>query len=167
MNTGSTPPASSKPERYAQFFRRLDALCADERDAIAIMATVAGELFHAFADFDWVGFYRNVGGELLKIGPYQGGHGCLTIPFARGVCGQCARERLLQNVPDVRAIPHHIACSSSTSSEIVVPIFDRAGALLAVLDVDSDRPAAFDETDETNLTLINRYFAQVAADASQ
>jgi GAF domain-containing protein len=125
------------------------------------MATVASELFHAFEDFDWVGFYRNVGGELLKIGPYQGGHGCLTIPFARGVCGQCARERRLQNVPDVRAIPHHIACSSATISEIVVPIFDGAGALLAVLDVDSDRPAAFDATDEANLMLINRYFAQV------
>lgn len=166
MNTTDTPPAGSKPERYAQLFRRLDALCTGEQDAIAIMATVASELFHAFEDFDWVGFYRNVGGELLKIGPYQGGHGCLTIPFARGVCGQCARERRLQNVPDVRVIPHHIACSSSTISEIVVPIFDSAGALLAVLDVDSDRPAAFDKTDETNLTLINRYFAPVAAGAS-
>ena len=167
MKAGDTSPAGSRQERYAQLLRHLDALCAGERDAIALMATIASELFHAFEDFNWVGFYRNVGGGLLKIGPYQGGHGCLTIPFARGVCGQCAREGRLQNVPDVRVIPHHIACSSSTISEIVVPIFDAAGALLAVLDVDSDRPAAFDEVDETNLTLMNRYFAQVGAGANR
>ena len=111
------------------------------------MATVACELYHAFDDFDWVGFYRVVAPEVLKIGPYQGGHGCLVIPFARGVCGAAARERRTQVVPDVDAFPGHIACAASTRSEIVVPVSDGAGRLIGVLDVDSDTPAAFDEAD--------------------
>jgi GAF domain-containing protein len=159
MTTAALPEAASKPERYDQLFRRLDALCAGERDAVALMATIVCELRLAFERVDWVGFYRNVGGDMLKIGPYQGGHGCLTIPFTRGVCGKCARERAVQNVPDVTAVPWHIACASSTRSEIVVPIFNRAGALLAVLDVDSDTPANFDRVDETCLPQLNRYFA--------
>ncbi len=132
---------------YADVAARIRALCAGEEDAIALMATVAGELFHAFDHFDWVGFYRVVAPGLLKIGPYQGGHGCLVIPFERGVCGAAARERRTQVVPDVDAFPGHIACASSTRSEIVVPVFDAEGALIAVLDVDSDTPAAFDEGD--------------------
>ncbi|MRR09285.1 GAF domain-containing protein [bacterium] len=145
-------------EQYDSLFRRLDSLCAGEGDAVALMATIACELRSAFSDFHWVGFYRAVGDRTLKIGPYQGGHGCLTIPFDKGVCGQCAREQRVINVTDVTAVPHHIACSGSTRSEIVVPIVDGAGALLAVLDVDSDLPAAFAEADERNLPLLNKYF---------
>ncbi len=122
------------------------ALCDGETDRVALMATVACELFHADDRFDWVGFYRVVSPGLLKIGPYQGGHGCLVIPFERGVCGAAAREEKTQLVDDVDAFPGHIACSSSTRSEVVVPVFGPEG-LIAVLDIDSDRPAAFTEAD--------------------
>ena len=147
-----------KGEQYSELFRSLDALCAGETDEVAIMATIACELYHRFERFDWVGFYRNVGGEVLKIGPYQGGHGCLTIPFSRGVCGKCARERKVQNVPDVSQVLYHIACASSTRSEIVVPILSAKGELIAVLDIDSDTLNAFDQTDEANLVRLTKYF---------
>ena len=136
---------------YREVGQRIRAVCEGEDDPVALMATVACELHHAFADFDWVGFYRVVGPETLKVGPYQGGHGCLVIPFARGVCGAAAREERTQVVEDVDAFPGHIACAASTRSEIVVPVFDRGGRLLAVLDVDSDTPAAFDAGDATAL----------------
>jgi GAF domain-containing protein len=155
----------SKQEQYAQVFRHLDALCAGETDAVALMATIAGELHYAFEHFDWVGFYRNVDSHTLKIGPYQGGHGCLTIPFDQGVCGKCAREGSPQNVPDVTAVPYHIACSSTTRSELVLPIVNGSGELLAVLDIDSNSPAAFDRLDEDQLARINRYFRDVPARA--
>jgi GAF domain-containing protein len=122
-------------------------LTAGEADAIAVMATFVCELHHGLEHFDWTGFYRVVAPGVLKVGPYQGGHGCLTIPFDRGVCGKCAREGRTQIVDDVTQVPYHIACASSTRSEIVVPVFDAAGRVRAVLDVDSDRPAAFDATD--------------------
>ena len=143
---------------YDQLFRTLDALFAGETDHISIMATVSCELFHQFDHVHWVGFYRNTGGEVLKLGPYQGGHGCLTISFDQGVCGQCAREKRLLNIPDVNAIPHHIACSGSTRSEIVVPMLSTDEELLFVLDLDSDLSAAFDEVDELRLAQLNRYF---------
>ena len=139
------------PRDYAEVAARVRAVCDGEDDAVSLMATVACELKHAFADFDWVGFYRVVGPELLKIGPYQGGHGCLVIPFDRGVGGAAARERRTQVVADVDAFPGHIACAASTRSEIVVPVFGAGGALIGVLDVDSDTPAAFDETDAAAL----------------
>jgi GAF domain-containing protein len=104
------------PDDRTELAARIRALTADETDEIALMATVACELFHADTRFDWVGFYRVVAPELLKIGPYQGGHGCLVIPFARGVCGAVARERRTRIVPDVDAFPGHIACASSTRS---------------------------------------------------
>ena len=141
-------------ERYAEVAGRIRAVCAGETDAVAPMATVVCELYHGFDHFDWVGFYRVTGPEMLKIGPYQGGHGCLSIPFARGVCGAAARERRTQLVPDVDLFPGHIACASSTRSEIVVPVFDGTGALIAVLDVDSDTPAAFDAVDAEALEAI-------------
>ena len=147
----------TKPEIYNKLFTTLDALCEGETDHIALMATICCELYQAFEDVHWAGFYRNVGNDTLKIGPYQGTHGCLTISFDRGVCGRCARERKLQNVSDVTKIEHHIACSSTTRSEIVVPIIVD-DELVAVLDIDSDTPAAFDEIDEEHLRKINRYF---------
>lgn len=138
-------------EDYGEVAARLRAVCEGERDQVALMATVACELYHGFERFDWVGFYRVTEPEMLKIGPYQGGHGCLAIPFSRGVCGAAARERRTQVVADVNAFPGHIACAASTRSEIVVPVFDADGALIAVLDVDSDTPDAFDAADAAAL----------------
>lgn len=119
------------------------ALTDGEDDAIAIMATLAGELYHGVEGFDWVGFYRVTAPQMLKIGPYQGGHGCLHIPFGKGVCGAAARQEKTQLVDDVDAFPGHIACASSTRSELVVPCFNRQGEVFAVLDIDSDQPAFF------------------------
>ena len=144
----------SKEALYQQVRNGLVSLLDGERDEIATMSTMACELFHAFDSFDWVGFYRVVSPELLKVGPYQGGHGCVTIPFARGVCGKCAREGTTQLVPDVNALPHHIACSSETRSEIVVPVFDGAGNVRAVLDVDSNQLDAFDKIDQQHLQAV-------------
>lgn len=124
------------------------ALCHGETDTVALMATLACEIHQAHPYADWTGFYRVVAPELLKIGPYQGGHGCLVIPFARGVCGAAARSGQVQNVPDVDAFPGHIACASSTRSELVLPVWNGAGRLLGVLDIDSDTPAAFTKADE-------------------
>ncbi|EKE44261.1 hypothetical protein OCGS_1777 [Oceaniovalibus guishaninsula JLT2003] len=133
---------------------RIASLTEGETDAIALMATLACELHHSDPRFDWTGFYRVVGPELLKIGPYQGGHGCLTIPFSRGVCGAAARTGEVQIVDDVDAFPGHIACAASTRSEIVLPVRDAAGTLIAVLDIDSDRPAAFTQADAEALGAI-------------
>ena len=124
------------------------ALTHGETETIALMATVACEIHHAHPFADWTGFYRAVAADLLKIGPYQGGHGCLVIPFSRGVCGACARTGQVQNVPDVEAFSDHIACSSSTKSELVLPIWNKAGKFLGVLDIDSNTPAAFTKADE-------------------
>ena len=134
----------------------IDALLEGEDDWIAAMATVVCELHHAFAWHDWTGFYRTIAPGLLAVGPYQGGHGCLRIAFDRGVCGAAARTKTTQLVDDVNAITDHIACSSTTRSEIVVPVLDAAGAVLAVLDIDSDAPAAFREPDRIALESLCR-----------
>ncbi|WP_227418785.1 GAF domain-containing protein [Roseitranquillus sediminis] len=141
---------------YGELAARVAALTAGEDDPVALMATVACEVHHADDRFDWTGFYRVVAPDLLKIGPYQGGHGCLTIPFSRGVCGAAARTREVQIVPDVEAFPGHIACAASTRSEIVLPVLDAQGELIAVFDVDSDRPDAFGEADAEGLARILR-----------
>jgi GAF domain-containing protein len=130
------------------------ALTAGEDDAVALMATVACEVHHADDRFDWTGFYRVVAPDLMKIGPYQGGHGCLTIPFSRGVCGAAARTGKVQLVEDVEAFPGHIACSSSTRSELVIPVTNGAGTLIGVFDIDSDQPAAFTATDADRIARI-------------
>ena len=144
---------------HAGLAARLLALCDGETDTVALMATFACELHHADPRSDWTGFYRVVAPDLLKIGPYQGGHGCLTIPFSRGVCGAAARTRQVQLVPDVDAFPGHIACSSSTRSELVLPVINGQGMLLGVLDLDSNTPAAFTDEDVTALTaLLARVF---------
>lgn len=136
---------------YATLAKTVAALTEGESDQVALMATIACEVHHADDRFDWTGFYRVTGPELLKIGPYQGGHGCLTIPFSRGVCGAAARTGQVQLVPDVDAFPGHIACASSTRSELVLPVFDHAGQVIAVFDIDSDQPDAFDERDAEEL----------------
>ena len=139
---------------YPTLAATIDSLTHGETEQIALMATIACEVYHADARFYWVGFYRVTAPETLKIGPYQGGHGCLVIPFSRGVCGACARSRAPQLVADVNAFPDHIACSSSTLSELVLPVFDAEGALIAVFDIDSDQADAFTETDVQELTKI-------------
>jgi L-methionine (R)-S-oxide reductase len=138
-------------DRYAAVRARIDALLGDETDWIAALATVVCELHHEFEHFDWTGFYRVVSPELLVIGPYQGTHGCLRIPFSRGVCGAAARTRTTQRVDQVALRADHIACSSTTQSEIVVPLLAPSGKVLAVLDVDSNQEAAFTEIDQREL----------------
>ena len=132
------------------------ALCNSEDDEIAIMATVASELYHEVNGFDWVGFYRVVGPNLLKIGPYQGRHGCLVIPFARGVCGAAARDQKTKIIDDVTKFDGHIACSVSTRSELVIPCYGPDGELLGVLDIDSDQPAFFTKQDADDLDQLMR-----------
>ncbi|PVA09769.1 diguanylate cyclase [Pelagivirga sediminicola] len=141
---------------YDEKAKTIAALTKGEDDIVALMATLACELHHADARFDWTGFYRVTQPETLRIGPYQGGHGCLVIPFSRGVCGAAARTGQVQLVDDVDAFDGHIACASSTRSEIVLPVFDKAGTLLGVLDIDSDQPAAFNQADADGLTRILR-----------
>ncbi|WP_444667428.1 GAF domain-containing protein [Cereibacter changlensis] len=141
----------------------LDALCHGETDTVALMATIACELHHAHPLSDWTGFYRVTAPELLKIGPYQGGHGCLVIPFSRGVCGAVARSGETLIVPDVEAFADHIACSSTTRSEIVLPVRNGSGRLLGVLDLDSNTPDAFTETDAARLeAILARLFRDAA-----
>ena len=134
-------------EHHEEVLARIGGLLSDEDDWVAAMATVVCELHHAFNHFHWTGFYRTVRPEHLKIGPYQGGHGCLDIPFENGICGAAARTKQTQDVPDVHVRPEHIACSSSTNSEVVVPVIAPNGEVIAVLDVDSDLPAAFSRDD--------------------
>lgn len=132
---------------YDELTQTIGALTEGETDTVSLMATVACEVHHSDDRFDWTGFYRVVEPELLKIGPYQGGHGCLVIPFSRGVCGAAARTGEIQLVPDVDAFPGHIACSSSTRSELVLPVRNRVGDVLGVFDIDSDLPDAFSQED--------------------
>ncbi|AHM03239.1 hypothetical protein roselon_00827 [Roseibacterium elongatum DSM 19469] len=139
---------------YATLSKTIASLTEGETDPVALMATLACEIHHSDDKFDWTGFYRVTEPGLLKIGPYQGGHGCLVIPFDRGVCGAAARSGETQLVPEVDAFPGHIACASSTRSELVIPVFDSRGAVIAVLDIDSDQPDAFTETDAAHLETI-------------
>ncbi len=145
------PVAEPKTSAYSAARREIDALLEGLEDPIAAMASAACVLKQRLPLASWVGFYRVVAPELLRVGPYQGPVGCLEIPFDRGVCGAAARERRTQLVPDVHAFPGHIACDAAARSEIVVPIFDPDGELAAVLDVDSHQPAAFDEEDRRGL----------------
>lgn len=139
---------------YTELAQTIAALTEGETDTVALMATVACEVHHSDDRFDWTGFYRVTAPDLLKIGPYQGGHGCLVIPFSRGVCGAAARTGTVQLVPDVDAFPGHIACASSTRSELVLPVFNVAGALLGVFDLDSNQPDAFTTQDAQALQSI-------------
>ncbi|UWS79740.1 GAF domain-containing protein [Phaeobacter sp. G2] len=139
---------------YNTLSKTLASLTEGEDDTVALMATVACELHHSDDRFDWTGFYRVVAPDLLKIGPYQGGHGCLQIPFSRGVCGAAARSGEAQLVADVDAFPGHIACASSTRSELVLPVWNAAGQLIAVLDIDSDQANAFTLNDQQQLAAI-------------
>jgi len=154
--SGAPTTAVNKADAYTEARRRIDALLDGETDWIAGMTTVACELHHSFDYYDWTGFYRAVGNDHLVVGPYQGPHGCLHIDFDRGVCGAAARTRETQLWPDVSEAPDHIACQSSTQSEVVVPVVTPDDRLLAVLDVDSDTLGALDETDQEHLEALCR-----------
>ena len=132
---------------HEEVYQRITTILDGENDWVAAMATVTCELHNAFEHYHWTGFYRTTSPGVLKIGPYQGGHGCLYIPFDKGICGAAARTGETQDVPNVHERAEHIACSSSTNSEIVVPIKDSNGQVVAVLDVDSDDFNAFSKQD--------------------
>jgi len=132
---------------HDEVHQRITSILEGEDDWVTAMATVVCELHNAFEHFHWTGFYRTTSPGILKIRPYQGGHGCLLIPFDKGICGAAARTGETQDVPNVHERPEHIACSSTTNSEIVVPIKNTQGEVVAVLDVDSDRHAAFSTAD--------------------
>lgn len=143
--------ALPKAEAYTQLLAHVDAVLEGIEDDVAEMATVSALLHHAFGHL-WTGFYRVVEpGRLLRVGPYQGTLGCLEIAIGAGVCGTAAAERRTVIVPDVHAFPGHITCDARARSEIVVPVSGRGGQLIAVLDVDSEHPGAFDETDAAAL----------------
>ena len=155
----STELPRDKAARYAALAEEIASVLAGEPDQTARMAVVAGMLAQTFPHFFWTGFYRvdpNRPGELV-LGPYQGTLGCLRIPFGKGFCGTAAERRETVVVEDVHAFPGHIACDSRSASEIVCPVFDAAGGLIAVLDVDAEIPAAFDAIDAEAL---NRILAQ-------
>ncbi len=151
--------AADKPTLYRDLAQALEALIGDEPDAIANMANAAGLIYESLPDVNWVGFYRNVGGELV-LGPFQGRPACIRMTFDQGVCGAAAKSRQVQRVEDVHAFPGHIACDSASNSEIVLPLI-RDGELLGVLDIDSPKPARFDEEDEAGLRPVAEFLARV------
>lgn len=154
------PTDAARRAIYHQALRELDAvLDGSPADPVTAMATAASILHGHLPYASWTGFYRVVAPELLRVGPYQGPVGCLEIPFARGVCGAAARERAPQLVPDVHAFPGHIACDAAARSEVVVPVDDAAGNLVAVFDVDSHEPASFDDDDRAGLEKIAAWMA--------
>ena len=150
-----------KAEAYDRLAEMQSLLLEGCTDPIAAMATTSALLHHAFGHL-WTGFYRVVEPDrLLRVGPYQGSLGCLDITFGRGVCGTAAAERRTVVVPDVHAFPGHIACDGRSQSEIVVPVVDASGALIAVLDIDSDQPARFDDVDAVGLERLMQWFTRV------
>ena len=158
---GTPLDAAAKRAAYDDLLRGLGGvLPACGGDPVALMASAACLVYEAVPYASWSGFYRVVAPQLLRVGPYQGPLGCLEIPFERGVCGAAARERRTQLVEDVEAFPGHIACDAAARSEIVVPVLDRKGELVAVLDLDSHQPAAFDDVDREGLEAVARLLAE-------
>lgn len=152
--------AVPREDAYAQLLTIQQLVLEGSTDAIAGMATTSALLHHAFGHL-WTGFYRVVQPDaLLRVGPYQGSLGCQDIAFGRGVCGVAAAERRTVVVPDVHAFPGHITCDPRSRSEIVVPVFDAHGALMAVLDIDSSVPDAFGDADQAGLQQLVAWFAK-------
>ena len=141
-----TIEAADKSTLYADLKSALEGLTAGEPDPIANMANAAALIWESVPDLNWAGFYRNVGGELV-LGPFQGRPACIRIPFGSGVCGAAAATLEVQRIDDVHAFAGHIACDAASASELVVPIV-RDGELIAVLDLDSPKPARFTQEDE-------------------
>ena len=146
-----------KQRAYAILHAHVAAILSGIDDEVAGMATISSLVHQAFGHL-WTGFYRVVGDDQLRIGPYQGFPGCLDIRFGQGVCGTAAREQRTVIVPDVSRFPGHIACDAGARSEIVVPVFDAAGSLRAVFDVDSAHLDRFDDEDQRGLEAILRWF---------
>lgn len=145
----------NKEEKYRLLTEQIRALIEGEKDVVAKMANVAAAI-HEEIGFFWTGFYRVVGNELV-LGPFQGPVACMHIPYGRGVCGSAWKQRTTLVVPDVEAFPGHIACSSLSRSEIVVPVFSSDGEVVAVLDIDSKELATFDDVDRQHLETICRF----------
>ena len=150
--------AADKATLYSDLASALEGLVTGEPDPIANMANAAALIWETLPDLNWVGFYRNVDGELV-LGPFQGRPACIRIPFGTGVCGAAAATRQVQRVDDVHAFPGHIACDSASKSEIVVPIL-RDGQLIAVLDLDSPKTARFSEEDEAGCVRLAEILAK-------
>ena len=138
-----------KNEKYELLVSQIRSLIEGETDAVAVMSNVAAAI-HQTMGFWWTGFYRVVNNELV-LGPFQGPVACMHIPFGKGVCGTAWKQTKTVIVPDVEQFPGHIACSSESKSEIVVPVFGRDNTVVAVLDIDSDKLNTFDETDRKYL----------------
>ena len=150
-------------EAYGELRSQTDAVLEGIDDDVAAMATISALIHNAFGHL-WTGFYRVAEpGRLLRVGPYQGTIGCMEIEFGKGVCGTAAAEKQTVIVEDVSAFPGHIACDARSRSEIVVPVFDAKKQLIAVLDIDSDQPAAFGESDREGLENVVAWFAKGAA----
>lgn len=158
---GTLLPEAARVARLREALPQIEATVAGETDAVAVQATLACLLWETLPQTNWCGFYRRVGDRMLAVGPYQGGMGCLRIPYERGVCGACARTGVTQRVPDVHAFPGHIACDGATRSELVLPLWV-AGEVVGVLDLDSPHLDGFSEAEAQILeTLLVRSFAQV------
>ena len=146
-----------KDEAWRAVRERVDAILDGVEDVIAEMATISCVVHQGFG-FLWTGFYRRVSPTQLRVGPYQGSLGCIDIALGRGVCGTAAVERRSVVVADVHAFPGHIACDARSASEIVVPVFDKAGEVIAVFDIDADRIGAFDDVDRVAVEgLVGRF----------
>jgi len=159
MNYDFRIDAADKPTMYRDLASAVQGLVTGEPDAIANMANAAGVIFETLPDVNWVGFYRNIDGELV-LGPFQGRPACIRIKFGEGVCGVAAQTRQVQRVEDVHAFPGHIACDSASNSEIVVPLI-RDGELLGVLDIDSPKRARFSEEDEAGVVKLGEILSRV------
>lgn len=160
MQKAAETPASGKSSHYRELARQVEAVVDGVDDEVALMASVACLVHEATEVASWTGFYRVVGDDLLRIGPYQGPLGCLEISFGSGVCGTVAAEGRSRVVDDVHAFPGHIACDASARSEIVIPIFRKSGQLFAVLDLDSRQPASFDDEDRVGLEAVAEILRQ-------
>jgi GAF domain-containing protein len=159
MNYDFRIDADDKPTMYRDLASAVQGLVTGEPDPIANMANAAAVIFETLPDVNWVGFYRNVGGELV-LGPFQGRPACIRIKFGEGVCGVAAETRQVQRVEDVHAFPGHIACDSASNSEIVVPLI-RDGELLGVLDIDSPKTGRFSEEDEAGVVKLGEILSRV------
>jgi len=159
MNYDFRIDVADKATMYRDLASAVEGLVTGESDTVANMANVAAVIFETLPDVNWVGFYRNLGGELV-LGPFQGRPACIRIPFGTGVCGVAAQTRQVQRVEDVHAFPSHIACDRASNSEIVVPLI-RDGELLGVLDIDSPKTARFTEEDEAGVVRLGEILTRV------
>jgi L-methionine (R)-S-oxide reductase len=151
--------AADKRTMYGDLASALEGLVSGEPDTIANMANASALIFETLPDVNWVGFYRNLGGELV-LGPFQGRPACIRMTFDQGVCGAAAKTGQVQRVEDVHLFPGHIACDSASNSEIVVPLV-RDGELLGVLDIDSPKKARFTDEDEAGCVRLGEILAAI------